>query len=87
MVLVYTNSFLTTLNSRSTIVAEIELNPSSTIPQGFMPSSINFRIETIQEAIRDEEQAAEVAWGVSLSKINGHDVLLVQRVPADERLH
>jgi len=68
MSLVYTNSFLTMLNSRSTIADEIELNPSGVTSQESTARGINFRIESMQDPIQDEEQATEVTRDVSFSK-------------------
>ena len=85
--LVYTNSFLTTLNSRSTFADEFELNATS---QGSTARSINFRIMAIQETIQDEEQAEKAACDVSFSKTNAHakirrgSLLTKGRIDGDE---
>jgi len=58
--LVYTNSFLSTLNSRSTIgkhANDERLEMSNLTPQGTNLARINIRIETTKEAVQDIEQA------------------------------
>ena len=77
---VYTNSFLATLNTRSTFknpFDDTELKPYSVTPQGTMTSktkSINIRIETAQESIRDKEQTLVSGPGIQTSKnqVSGH---------------
>ena len=67
MSLVYTNSFLTTLNSRSAIADEFELKATA---QRSTAKSIKFRIMTTQESIRDEERGEREACDVSFSNTN-----------------
>ena len=75
---VYTNSFLATLNARSTFknpFDETELKPYSVTPQGTTTSktkSINIRIETAQESIRDKEQTLVSGPARIENQISGH---------------